>query len=158
MAKLQQVLSDEIRKQIRKEMNGVIRSLKAQIAEQRNTLREYNLRIKNIEKNQFPKSDSSLQKTVSTPSESPEKNKTVRVTPARIKKWRTKFGLSQMQFAILLDVNVLSVNHWESGKTVPREEQKRKITWLRDLGKRELKKLMQDKNISLKKHLALKNI
>ena len=69
-----------------------------------------------------------------------------------IKQWREKLGLKRAQYAKLLDVSPLSVTHWESGSTVPRETQKRRIAELRDLGKRELKKLCMEKGIKLRKN------
>ena len=41
MAKLQQILNDEIRKQSRKEIAGTVKSLKTQLAEVRKTIKEY---------------------------------------------------------------------------------------------------------------------
>ena len=144
MTKLQQVLNDEIRRLAHRELAGVIKQLKSQLVEMRKTLREQNLRIKTLEKLQpVPEV-----KPAALPN-APEKP--VRVTPERIRKWRMKLKLSQTQYAGLLGVNVLSVNHWESGKTEPRESQKQKIALLRDLGKRELRKLMAEKNIVPKK-------
>jgi len=155
MAKLQQILSDEIRKQTRKEINRLVKPLKSQIADLRKSLQNYNLRLKQLEKAQHQ--DAPLSSTISSSAVSPEQVNTVRVTPERIKKWRMKFGLSQAQYAALLGVNILSVNHWESGKTLPREEQKHKIARLRDLGKRDLAKLMEEKHIPFKKRSARKN-
>lgn len=144
MTKLQQVFNDEIRRIAHRELSGVIKALKSQLVEMRKTLREQNLRIKTLEKLQpVPQA-----KPAALP-DAPEKP--VRVTPERIRKWRMKLKLSQTQYAGLLGVNVLSVNHWESGKTEPRESQKQKIALLRDLGKRELRKLMAEKNIVPKK-------
>lgn len=147
MTKLQQVLNDEIRRLAHRELSGVIKALKNQLVEIRKSLREQNIRLKTLEKLQpVPEV-----KPSSLPV-GPEKP--VRVTPERIRKWRMKLNLSQSQYAALLDVNVLSVNHWESGKTEPRGNQKQKIALLRDLGKRELRKLMAEKNIVPKKAKA----
>ncbi len=149
MAKLQQVLNDEIRRLAHRELSGAIKALKNQLVEMRKTLREQNQRIKTLEKLQpVPEV-----KPYALPA-APEKP--VRVTSDRIRKWRMKLNLSQSQYAGLLGVNVLSVNHWESGKTEPRESQKQKIALLRDLGKRELRKLMAEKNIVPKKSKKVK--
>jgi len=85
-----------------------------------------------------------------------DSGKAVRVTSARIRKWREKIGCSQSQYAALLGVNILSVCHWESGKTVPREEQKRKITKLRDMSKKDLARLMSEKSIVIKRNKKTK--
>ena len=149
MAKLQQILNDEIRKQARKEIAGMVKSLRTQMAEVRKTIKEYAQRIKELEKAQ------NITRPV-IPALQIDKNnlKPVRLTPARIRKCRMKIGLTQAQFASLLGVNTLSVNHWETGKTRPRMEQKQRISRLRDLGKRELAKILADKKIVVKKQAA----
>ena len=155
MAKLQQVLCEEIRKQTRREINDQVKDLKCQIADLQKIVQTYYLRLRQIEKIQQQISPVFSQLVSSA--ESATKVKTVRITPERIKKWRMKFGLSQGQFAALLGVNILSVNHWESGKADPREEQKNKIIRLQDLSKRDLAKLMEEKHIPLRKRSARKD-
>ena len=145
MAKLQQVFNDEIRRITRRELSGVIKGLKAQLLELKKTLREQNIRLKTLEK-LLPAPEAKPASLLP-----PVSGKPVRVTSDRIRKWRMKLGLSQAQYASILGVNMLSVNHWESGKTEPREIQKQKIAQLRDLGKRDLRKIMAEKNIVLKK-------
>jgi hypothetical protein len=53
-----------------------------------------------------------------------------------------------MQLAALLEVSNFSVSHWELGKTSPRDDYKRKLAALRDMGKRELKRLLKEKGIT----------
>lgn len=155
MARLQQVLCEEIRRQAHKEICSLIKDMKDQIADLRKIIQVCNLRLRQIEKNQ---PDISTVFPSQNPCSKPdEKNKNVRVTPELIKKWRIKFGLSQGEYAALLGVNILSVNHWESGKTVPREEQKQKIIRLRSLGKRDLARLMEEKHIPPKRRSARKD-
>ena len=152
MANIQQLLNDEIRRLARKEVIAVEKDLKAQLVELRKTVAEQNRRIKALEK--------ALDKAA--PAAEAEKNvvaedtavKAVRVTPERIVQWRSKLGLKRAQYAKLLGVSPLSVTHWENGTTVPRESQKRLIAGLRDLGKRELNKLCQEKGVKLRKSAA----
>ena len=145
MTKLQQAFNDEIRRITRRELSGVIKGLKAQLIELKKTIREQNIRLKTLEK-LLPVPEAKPASILP-----PVSGKPVRVTSDRIRKWRTKLGLSQAQYASILGVNMLSVNHWESGKTEPRELQKQRIAQLRDLGKRELRKIMKEKNIVVKK-------
>lgn len=151
MAKLQQVLNDEIRKQARREISGLVKSLKLQISGLNSQVKELKSRIKALEKFHPKAEPSVVDKAAELVS-----NKTVRVTADRIRRWRQKAGLSQTQYAALLNVNAISVNHWEKGRTVPRMEQKRKITILRDMNKRELKKLLEEKNMVPKQPSAPK--
>ena len=149
MANIQQLLNEEIRRLARKEVIAVEKELKSQLVELRKTVSELKNRIKTLEKVNASLQASAPQ-TVEEPAE--ENLKAVRVTPERIKQWREKLGLKRAQYAKLLDVSPLSVTHWESGSTVPRETQKRRIAELRDLGKRELKKLCMEKGIKLRKN------
>ena len=144
MPNLQQLLSEEIRRLARKEIRTELMELKTQLTTMRKTIAEQNRRIK------------ALEKIVPLPvkpqpsAEVPAEVKPVRITAARIKKLRDKLGFSQGKFAALLGVNLNSVRYWESGKIEPREAQKRKIATIRDMGKRELAKLMAEKNIVIK--------
>ncbi len=145
MPNIQQLMNEEIRRLARKELKAGLDELKTQLATVRKAIVEQNRRIKVLEKLvQVP-----AKPTRPAPAES-EPGKTFRITPERIKKLREKLSLSQAQFAALLGVNLHSVNHWENGKTSPRESQKRRIAEVRDMGKRELKKALAEKNITLK--------
>ncbi|MBR2374249.1 MAG: hypothetical protein IKA87_08490 [Lentisphaeria bacterium] len=147
MPNIQQILNDEIRRLARKETSGALKELKAQIVELRKTIAALNRRIKTLEKGCVE----SVESAAAVPAEDNAGNsKAVRVTAERIVKWRTKLGVNKSQYAELLGVNLLSVIRWESGKSVPRAEQKRRIVELRDMGKRELGKLLAEKNISPK--------
>ncbi len=145
MAKLQQVLGEEIRRLSRKEVNGMLKSLKTQIFGLRDLVKELNDRVKALEKYHPEISSCPVEKKAA------ESVKPVRVTPERIRKWRRKMGLSQAQFAALLGVNAISVNHWETGKTIPRPAQKQKIAALRDAGSRQIAQLLAANHIEIKK-------
>ena len=151
MAKLQQVLNEEIRRMSRKEVNGLMKALRSQISGLRDLVKELNGRVKALEKF-HPKAESGAAESFGTQSEA----KAVRVTAERIRKWRKKLGLSQAQFATLIGVNAISVNHWETGKTVPRPVQKQKIASLRDAGSRQIAQLLTANHIEIKKKVAKK--
>ena len=146
MAKLQQIIDEEIRKQARREINQQVRKLREQLAAVRKELAENKQQIKRL----LGAVNLPAVPAVGLSPKPEDASKAVRVTGARIKKWREKIGCSQSQYAALIGVNILSVCHWESGKTVPREEQKRKITALRDMKKRDLARLMAEKSIVVK--------
>lgn len=148
MANIQQLLNDEIRRLARKETSGALKDLKAQLVELRKTVADLNRRLKALEKNTVSVVEND--EACAVPEEIKETVKAVRVTAQRITKWRTALGVNKSQYAELLGVNLLSVLRWESGKSTPREEQKRRIVALRDMGKRELAKLMAEKNITVK--------
>ena len=151
MAKLQQVLNEEIRRMSRKEVSGLLKVLRSQISGLRDLVKELNGRVKALEKF-HPKAESGVAEALGNQSEA----KAVRVTAERIRKWRKKLGLSQAQFATLIGVNAISVNHWETGKTVPRPVQKLKIASLRDAGSRQIAQLLTANHIEIKKKAAKK--
>ena len=147
MANIQQLLNDEIRRLARKETSGSMKEIKSQLVELRRAVAELNRRLKALEgaaPQEVVIEESNCQQ------ETKKKNTALRVTSARIKTWRTKLGLNKSQYASLLGVNLLSVIRWESGESSPRDEQKRRIVAVRDMGKRELAKLMAEKNITVK--------
>lgn len=143
MPSIQQTLCDEIRRLARKEIKLAFTPLKAQIVHLRKRVSELKRRVAELEKGISNESGEAV-----TSEERPSaRAKKVRVSSKRIKKLRDKLGLSQAQFAALLDVSPFSVCHWELGKTVPRDAQKQRIVAIHKLGKRELKKLLIDKKI-----------
>ncbi len=145
MPNIQQLMNEEIRRITRKEVKAaLVPYLKAQ-AELRKRLADHEKRIKALEKTVAKLLPAEPLQPIATVSGKP-----VRVTGKRIKQLRSKLGLSQGQLAMLLGVNLHSVNHWELGKTDPQEAQKRKIAAIRDMGKRELAKLMGEKGIVVK--------
>lgn len=152
MANIQQLLNEEIRRLARKEVICVEKELKSQLVELRKTVSELKSKIKNLEK-AVASSPAPLAEEVAESAPAAEA-KALRITPERITAWRKKIGLNCAQYAKLLEVSPLSVCHWESGKTTPREAQKQRIAELRDMGKRELKKLCAEKGIVLRKTKA----
>lgn len=151
MSKMQQVLNEEIRRGARREISGMMKQLKAQISGLRNQVRELSRRVKVLEKSQ-PKAASEpvMAEAEMIPA------KSLRITAERIKKWRKKLNLSQGQYAALLGVNAISVNHWENGKAVPRTALKQKIAFLRDAGSRRIVELLAEKNIEVRKKTVKK--
>lgn len=145
MPNLQQLLSEEIRRLARKEIKNELGELRKQLVLMRKIIIEQNRRIKMLEKMISVPAKPEL----SAPEVSAEA-KSVRITAKQIRALREKLGLSQGKFAVLLGVNLNSVRYWESEKVEPREAQKRKVAAIRDMGKRELAKLMKEKNIAIK--------
>lgn len=152
MAKLQQVLGEEIRRLSRKEVNEVLKSLKSQISGLRDQVKELNVRVKALEKF-HPEAEVRPADAQVVPAAKP-----VRVTAERIRRWRKKMGLSQAHFAALIGVNAISVNHWEMGKATPRPAQKLKIAALRDAGSRQIAQLLAANHIEIKKKAPKKAV
>ncbi len=75
----------------------------------------------------------------------PEEVKKSRFSPALIRSLRKKLGISQKELAILAGVTVGAAHLWESGKFKPKEEKKGVIVALRKLGRRGVRKLLEEK-------------
>ena len=142
MPNFQQLMGEEIRRLARKELKAVVEPLKTQLALLKKTVAEQNKRIHSLESaKSIPQEKTSAEVAV------PEPNKALRITPERITKLRNKLGVSQSQFARLLEVSIHSINRWEAGKNIPRPEQKLRIAAIRDMGRRERMQLFQEKSI-----------
>ncbi len=62
-----------------------------------------------------------------------------------LKATRQRLGLTQAQLAELLQVSSLSVYKWESGQSTPRAQQQEKIFSLRNVGKRAVAKVLEER-------------
>ncbi len=146
MADIRKLLNGEIHRIARKEIKAELAPLALKISNLKKIVLEQAKIIKELKGSSSPKFEPN-QPAVKEVSE----NKDVRINASGIKKIRVKLGLSQSQFAKLIGASLLSVSHWELEKTVPRAEFKRKMAAFRSMGKRELAKIMGEKNIEKSK-------
>jgi DNA-binding transcriptional regulator YiaG len=75
----------------------------------------------------------------------PEEVKKSRFSPALIRSLRKHLGISQKELAILAGVTVGAAHLWESGKFKPKDEKKAVMVALRKLGRRDVRKLLDEK-------------
>jgi DNA-binding transcriptional regulator YiaG len=75
----------------------------------------------------------------------PEEVKKSRFSPALIRSLRRHLQISQKELAILSGVTVGAVHLWEMGKFKPGDEKKAIMVALRKLGRREARKLLEEK-------------
>jgi DNA-binding transcriptional regulator YiaG len=74
-----------------------------------------------------------------------EEVKASRFSPQLIRSLRRHLGISQKELAILVGVSVGAAHLWETGKFRPKDEKKRVLVALRKLGRREVRRLLEDK-------------
>ena len=142
MSDLKQVLSDEIRRLARKEIKLAVQPLQANIVSLRRQVAELKKLLKESnKKNEILQKEAGGENVAELTSEEPK----LRLNAAGIIRIRTKLKLSQSDFAKLLDVTMHSVCSWENGKSHPRAAMKTKICSLRKLGKRQVKKVLAEK-------------
>ena len=77
---------------------------------------------------------------------SPEEIKVSRFSPRLIRSLRGHLGITQRELATLTGVTVGAAHHWESGKVKPNMEEKAVMVALRKLGRREVRKLLEEKS------------
>ncbi len=75
----------------------------------------------------------------------PEEVKKSRFSPALIRSLRESLGISQKELAILTGVTIGAVHQWEIGKFKPKDEKKSVMVGLRKLGRRDVRKLLEEK-------------
>ena len=74
-----------------------------------------------------------------------EEVKKSRFSPRLIRSLRKGLGISQKELAILSGVTVGAVHMWESGKFRPKDEKKSLMVALRKLGRRDVRKLLEQR-------------
>ena len=77
---------------------------------------------------------------------SPEEVKASRFSPQLIRSLRRHLGISQKELAILAGVSLGAAHLWETGKFKPKDEKKRVLVALRKLGRREVRRLLEEKS------------
>ena len=75
----------------------------------------------------------------------PEEVKKSRFSPALIRSLRRHLRITQKELAILTGVTIGAVHQWEIGKFKPKDEKKSVMVGLRKLGRREVRKLLEEK-------------
>jgi len=76
----------------------------------------------------------------------PEEVKKARFSPRLIKSLRKHLGVSQKEMASLAGVTVGAIFQWEKGIFEPRAEKKRILVALRKLGRREARKILEERS------------
>ncbi len=137
---IKQVFSDEIRRLARKEIKQAVIPLQESINSLKKLVNEQKKQIAALEKRcpEAEVEDDILSSIVPIDTE-----KNVRLNASGIVRLRNKLGLTQAEFARVLGVAMHTVSVWEQGRRVPRATHKIRICALRKIGKRELKRLLE---------------
>jgi len=144
MGKFEGIIKSEIVRLAKREVRKIsvplgrdVRSLKSMVSQLRKTIlaleRLVALQQKDLKKRKIP-----LEAT-------PEEVKESRFSPALIRSLRKHFGISQKELATLAAVTVGAVALWERGKFKPKDEKKAVMVALRKLGRREVRKILEEK-------------
>ena len=145
MGKLESAFRDEIVRLSRKTM----KKMQSKIAED---VRRLKKRVADLQteiaalKSACAKEASKSRMVEAAQSVAREGARKARLSPGLIRKLRKRLNVSQAELAVLLGVSAGAVGFWESGKSSPRPAAKAQIVALRNLGRRDVKRLLSEKS------------
>lgn len=139
------VLNDEIARIARKEVRLIVDALGAKVIEQKKKISAQSKIIASFEK-RMGKLEEILgfEEILDISDISEEEVEKSRITPKYITAVRTKNDLSRNEMAMLLDINPNSIYLWENGKSTPRNDTKAKLLKLKQMGKKEVRRLLEE--------------
>ncbi len=144
MGKIESTIKSEIQRLAKHEVRTVFRPLRKEVWGIR-------LKVSNLIKGFAPLSRWVKETAQSRSKESklaatPEEVKASRLTPERIRGLRIKLGLSQRALGVLVGATLGAVASWEKGKFRPKGEKKSALVALRNVRKRDVKKMVNEKS------------
>ena len=144
MAKFETIIKSEIVRLAKREVRKLavplgrdVRVLKSVVSQ----LRKSVLTLQRIAASQ----QKELEKGKKPLEAAPDEVKISRFSPRLIRSLRSHLGITQKDLATLTDVTVGAVHQWESGQFKPSMKKKAAMVALRKLGRREVRKLVEDK-------------
>jgi DNA-binding transcriptional regulator YiaG len=129
-------LKEEVRRLARKEIKAqtsrtsrAVAQYRREIARLKRQLRDQDKKLSYVTKQ--------VQRSGTAPSAAKEVDSSTRFSSRSVRSQRRRSGLSAADYAKLVGVSPLTIYHWESGKSRPRQQQFAALVALRGLGKRE---------------------
>ena len=139
MGKVETALKDTVNRLAKKQAREMTQKFNKDIKQLKGRLTGLTKEVKKLQKQL--ESERLKQKVKRVTAKAADKDH-VRLSAKQIKTLRKRLGISQKELAVLAGVSFAAVSHWEAGKTKPSEEKKAKVAGLRNLGKREVKKIL----------------
>ncbi|MCC6680587.1 MAG: helix-turn-helix transcriptional regulator [Phycisphaeraceae bacterium] len=134
MANIGKLLKDEIARLGRKEARSETSLLKKQSAQYRRDIAVLKRQVADLSRKVTYFQKQEKKRVHEGPAAAP---KGARFRADGLKSHRERLGLSAADYAKLVGCSALSIYHWESGKSKPRDEQLAKLVEVRRLGVRE---------------------
>ena len=144
MGKLESTIKSEIQRLAKREVQATFIPLRREVTAIRlklSSLSKSFSPLNQLAKEQLRQEEKKDLKLEATP----EEVKASRLTPDRICRLRKKLGISMRELGILTGATVGAVLSWEKGKFKPSGEKKAALVALRKLGKREVRKLLEER-------------
>ena len=144
MAKFEVIIKSEMVRLAKREVRKIciplgrdVRSLKGTVSQLRKAVLALQ-RITAVQQKEMEKGKMPLEA-------SPEEVKVSRFSPRLIRSLRGHLGITQKELAILTGVTVGAAHLWETGQFKPSMKKKAVMVALRKLGRREVRKLLEEK-------------
>jgi DNA-binding transcriptional regulator YiaG len=144
MGKLEGIVKSEIVRLAKREIRKVslplgrdVRSLKSAVSQLRKTVLTIE-RLAVEHQKELRKGEMGLEAP-------PEEVKKSRFSPRLIRRLRQRLGITQKQMAKLSGVTVGAIYQWEKGIFEPRGQKKGRLVALRKLGRRDVRRLLEEK-------------
>ena len=142
MGKLEATIKSEIQRLSKREVRSTFLPVRREV-------RAMRLRLSSLSKNFSTLNRLTKDQLEKMPKKgleaTPEEVKASRLTPERIRGLRKKLGISMRELGILTGTSLGAILSWEKGKFKPRGEKKAVLVGLRKLRKREVKKLLAER-------------
>lgn len=150
MGKVENALKAEITRLARKELRVTVEPMTKEIRRLKRTVAGLSRTLAGLEKT-VAMHARSRRAGAAQPEAGADEVRAARISPGTIKNLRKKLGISQEKLAALLGVSPGAVAAWEQDRARPRGGNKAALAALRKLGKREVKRILAEKGLSLNK-------
>jgi DNA-binding transcriptional regulator YiaG len=144
MGKLESTIKIEIVRLARRELRKVVVPLGRDVRALKVTASQLRKTVSALERF-AARRDSELMSEKVKLQTSPEEMQKSRFSPRLIRRLRQRLGITQKELATLSGVTVGAIFQWEKGIFDPRDENKGVLVALRKLGRRDVKKLLEEK-------------
>jgi DNA-binding transcriptional regulator YiaG len=144
MGKLEGIIKSEIVRLAKREIRKISVPLGKDVRLLKNTVSQLRKTVLALERF-AARQESELRKGKILLEATPEEVKGSRFSSRLIRSLRKHLGITQKELAILAGVTVGAIHQWESGIFVPRAQKKSVLVALRKLGRREVRKLLEEK-------------
>jgi len=149
MGKLEGMIKSEIVRLAKRETRKVSFPLRRDIRTLKSVVSQLRQSVSKIEK-LVTQQQKELQKGTVPLEAPPDEVKKSRFSPRLIRSLRKRLGITQKEMASLAGVTVGAIYQWEQGIFEPRGKKKGLLVALRKLGRRAVKKLLEEKGSEIK--------
>jgi len=144
MGKIESVMKQEIARLARREIRGTVNPLKKEVTRLRKLSSRLARTVAVLDREAQHRRRADLQRLGSLKA-AEEEVEGVRINGRWVKTLRRKINVSQSELAALAEISVSGVRAWEYDISKPRGRNRAALVALRKLGRREVKKMLEEK-------------